>query len=94
MSEVEGLPHDSGRGELAGPILALWALVRIQQDTGKKFKVRMKTDSMEIVRICSREGVKKLPSAACGRNADMLLQLAALKSRYKGEIVVSYVKAH
>ena len=91
---VEGLPHDSGRGELAGPVLALRALVWMQERGINVGTVTMKMDNMEVVGICETGGVSKLPSRACSRNADLRLQLDALKEQFDGTLVVEYVAAH
>ena len=49
---------------------------------------------MEVVGNYEKEEFSKLPSKACGRNADMQLQLTKLRGEYKGELEVGYVKAH
>ena len=94
VKKVEGLPHDSGRGELAGPVLLLRALVWLQIVEKRVYKVEMKLDNMEVVGLCQKEGFSQLPSKVCSRNADLKMQLEGLMRKYKGEVTVSYVPAH
>ena len=72
--DVSGYPHDSGRAELDGPILAQEVLSKIEQEYGEMCKDKLCTDSAEMVRVCKHNKLKFLPSRCCARNADMLLQ--------------------
>ena len=69
--EVEGLPHDSGRGELAGPVLAMRALLWIQEEEGTVYDIEMKVDNEEAIGICGRGRLGRLPSKVCARNAEI-----------------------
>ena len=83
---VEGLPHDSGRGELAGPLLVLQVLQWIMDETGVSMRLRMWTDNIEVVQGCKKEGMSLLPSKATGRNVDMWMQIRKLRRMYAGEL--------
>ena len=91
---VPGYPHDSGRAELAGPIVALRTLRRIEERYGVVGNVVMWTDSMETLRVYKKGKVKKLPSRSCARNVDLKLQLEELKEAYGGVLEMRKVKAH
>ena len=52
--EVVGLQHDSGRGELAGPVLALRVLYWLQNKIGFVSDMEMKIDNMEVINICGK----------------------------------------
>ena len=92
--EVVGIPYDSGRGELAGPVLALRVLNWLQNKTGFVSDIEIGIDNMEVVNICGGNKINKMPLKACSRNIEMLLQLDDLKRKYSGILTVKYVKAH
>ena len=71
--EVKGLPHDSGRGEMTGPVIALRTLVRLQETGSTIRRVEMGVDNMEVVHLCETKEVRKIPSMACVRNVDLKL---------------------
>ena len=92
--EVQGLPHDSGRAELAGPLLVM-RVVKWLEERGKQLgHIDMWLDNKEVVVGCERNEVSRLPSAVCQRNMDMWLELMELKKECKAELTVRYVKAH
>ena len=92
--EVRGYPHDSGRAELDGPILALEVLKRIEEVYGETCEVKLWTDSAEVVGVSKRDKLKLLPSRSCVRNADMLLHKRHLVETYGGKVDARKVKAH
>lgn len=92
--EVEGLPHDSGRAELAGPLIALKILTEIERNYGEVGHVVLWSDSKETIQTNRKSKVAKLPSRACKRNVDMRLQLERLKKEYGGYLEMQKVKAH
>ena len=91
---VPGYPHDSGRAELAGPIVSLRTLRKIEEKYGVVGEVDMWTDSMETLRVYKKGRVKKLPSRSCARNVDMRLQLEELKETYGDVLEMKKVEAH
>ena len=91
---VRGLPHDSGRAELDGPLLAMQVLGQIKQEYGIECKVRLGCDNAEVVAKWNNTRVNKLPSKCCSRNMDMLLRKEHLERDYRGSIEVIKVKGH
>ena len=53
--EVVGLPHNSGRGELEGPVLALRVLNLLQNKIVFVTDIEMGIDNMEVVNICGKK---------------------------------------
>ena len=92
---VVGLPHESGKGELAGPVLAMMVLNGLQYKTGFVSDMEMGIDNVEVVKNkFGLNDMNEIPSKACSRNIDILLYLDALKRKYGGILTVKPVKAH
>ena len=92
--EVKGYPHDLGRAELDGTVLALELLKKIEEEYGETFEAKLSIDNAEVVEVSRCDRLKLLPSRSCGRNVDMLLHKGHLQESYGGKIEVRKVKAH
>ena len=92
--EVKGYPHDSGRAELDGPVMALEVLKKIEDDYGETCDAKLWIDNAEVVELSRCDRLKLLPSRSCGRNVDMLLHKRHLQESYGGKVEVKKVKAH
>ena len=92
--EVEGLPHDSGRGELAGPLIVLQVLKWVSEIRKDGREISLWLDNLEVVNGFSIEGRSQLPSKVCKRNADMWAQIDALKEETEDRLKVLHVKGH
>ena len=92
--EVVGLPNDSGRAELEGPLLALETLRDIEEANGTIGQVTLWCDSQEVVDEFEQPKLSMLPSGCCKRNTDMLLRKEHLVNRGGSRLTVKKVKGH
>ena len=83
--EVEGAPCDSGRAELAGPVVALTVLRDLEEKFGTKGNMVLWCDSAEVVSKCRKTRLRRLPSRCCVRNVDLLLEREKLEKEYGGK---------
>ena len=90
--EVRGLPHNSGRAELDGPMLALQVLGQVKEKYGIECKARIGCDSAEVVTKWKNADISKIPSKCCSRNMDMWLRKEHLAKEYMGSLEVIKVK--
>ena len=62
---VEGLPHDSGRAEMEGPILAMQVLTQVRDEYGLMCKTRLGCNNAEVVGRWKEKKMNMLPSKSC-----------------------------
>ena len=91
---VLGLPHDSGRAEMMGPVIVLEALEEINKESEIKGTIEMWSDSAESVRFSEKKGTVNLPSTCCARNTDLKLRWEAAQKNLKAKVEVRKVRAH
>ena len=94
MKEVGGVTCDSGRAELAGPVLAITVLNDIKEKFGTVGSMVLWCDSAEVVGECEQKKLKLPPSRSCDRNVDLILEKETLKKDYGGTLKVKKVRAH
>ena len=92
--EVRGKPFDSGRAELAGPLMALTVLKEIEEEFGTVGITVLLCESKEIVGECKDEKLRLLPSRSFSPKADLVLEKEKLKGEYGGSLEMKKVQAH
>ena len=91
---VKGLPHDSGRAKISGPVLAMRAIEWIEESDSLLGEVVTWFENLEVITGCGREAMSKLLFQACQGNIDLWLNFFALKQKCRTKLLVKYVKAH
>ena len=59
VKDVRGYPHDSGRAELEGPVLAIETLCRLEEEYGLRSNTTLWCDNAEVVQKWAGRGVSK-----------------------------------
>ena len=93
-ASVPGLPHDSGRAEMLGPVIVMETLLEVRDEYGITGKVDVWSDSAESVGFSESPRVVNLPSRSCARNIDINLRWTKAQQNLEHKITVKKVKAH
>ena len=86
---VQGLPHDSGRVEIMGPLIVLDTLQLIKEESGVIGHTIVWLDSAESLRFANDVIVNILPCKSCARNIDLKKRRRATRKTYEGRVEVN-----
>ena len=93
-ASVQGLPHDSGRAEMLGPVIVMETLIEVREEYGITGEVDVWSDSAELVGFSESPRVANLPSRSCARNIDLELRWAKAQENLEPKVAVKKLKAH